>query len=35
MAAGKVIFQTLGVLSETGRAMIAERVKVGLSRARS
>jgi DNA invertase Pin-like site-specific DNA recombinase len=33
--AGKAMFQMLGVFSEFERAMIVERVKAGLSRARS
>jgi DNA invertase Pin-like site-specific DNA recombinase len=33
--AGKMMFQMLGVFSEFERAMIVERVKAGLSRARS
>jgi DNA invertase Pin-like site-specific DNA recombinase len=33
--AGKAMFQMMGVFAEFERAMIAERVKSGLSRARS
>jgi DNA invertase Pin-like site-specific DNA recombinase len=33
--AGKAMFQMLGVFAEFERAMIVERVKAGLSRARS